>query len=261
MEGSSYPAVVLAGGQAKPEIVALTGVDNRALIPIDGRPMLSYVVRALQEARCIDGVTVVGNVPDSPDYTRVTDQGSFVENLYAGLDTADEAEYLLITTADIPFVTAAAIEDFAQRGAAMGADLLYPIVAVEKCYARFPGVKRTAVRLRGGRWTGGNMILARPSFLRQQRECISAGYLARKSPLRLALMLGFGTTLRLALSQLAWPGLLGVAQLESTVSRLLGGQVRAVVSNFPELATDIDRPGDLAAIQAGSGGRKPVRPR
>lgn len=260
MEESSYPAVVLAGGQAKPEMVALTGVDNRALIPIEGRPMLFYVVRALQEAHGIDGVTVVGNVPDSPDYVRIADRGSFVENLYAGLDTAHEAEYVLITTADIPFVTPAAIEDFVQHAARIQADLLYPIVAVEKCYARFPGVKRTAIRLRNGQWTGGNMILARPAFLRRQYARIRAGYAARKSPLRLALMLGLGTTLKWVLSQVAWPALLGVAQLESTVSRVLGGQVRAVVSDFPELATDIDRPSDLMAIQAHVASRKPIRP-
>jgi GTP:adenosylcobinamide-phosphate guanylyltransferase len=245
---SSYPAVVLAGGQAPPEIVAMTGVNSRALIPIDGRPMLSYVVHALREAGCIDGVTVVGNVPDSPDYARIADQGSFVENFYAGLDVADKAEYLLVATADIPFLTAAAVEDFVLRGAETRADLLYPIVAVERCYARFPGVKRTAIRLRDGRWTGGNMILARPAFLRQQRGRLLEGYSARKSPLRLAQMLGVCTALRLVLSQIAWPDLLDVAQLEASVSRLLGGKVQAIVSNFPELATDIDRPSDLAAV-------------
>ena len=40
----------MAGGRAKPEIVEATGLTNRALIPVKGRPMLSYVVEALREA-------------------------------------------------------------------------------------------------------------------------------------------------------------------------------------------------------------------
>lgn len=242
------PAVVLAGGKAKPEIAAATGVENRALIAVKGRTMLACVVEALRAAPGIGTVTVVGDLPDSTDYARVPDHGGFVENIFAGLEAAGAAEFALIATSDIPFVTADAVEDFVTRGAALDADMVYPIVPVAACYKRFPGVRRTSLALREGRFTGGNMVLVRPGFLRAQRARIAEAYAARKSPVRLALMLGLGTTLRVVSTLLGVPGLLAIPRLEASVSRLLGGSARALVSPYPEIATDIDRPDDLAAI-------------
>ena len=79
---ATIPAVIMAGGKAKPDIVEATGISNRAMIPVNGRPMLSYVVDALQKARSIERITVVGDLEDSAAYQRVDDQGGFVENLF-----------------------------------------------------------------------------------------------------------------------------------------------------------------------------------
>lgn len=238
----------MAGGKAKPEIVEATGLTNRALIPVNGRPMLSFVVDALRGAESTDSVTVIGDLPDSSDYRRVADQGGFVENLFAGLEACGDAEYALVATADLPFLTSESVDDFVRGARAMNADVVYPVVPVEECYRRFPGVKRTAASLRDGRLTGGNMVLMRPAFMLAHRERIADAYAARKSPLRLALMLGLGTTLRAAVALTVAPNLLSVAQLERAVGRLLGGTARAYISAYPELATDIDRPSDLEAI-------------
>jgi hypothetical protein len=129
-----------------------------------------------------------------------------------------------------------------------GANIIYPIVAVSDCYARYPGIKRTARRLKEGDYTGGNLVLLRPQFMLQQRERIAGAYAARKSPARLAAMLGIGTLVRLLLSQTLSPKLLSVATLEERAGRLLGGSVRALVSAYPEIATDLDKPSDFAAL-------------
>jgi GTP:adenosylcobinamide-phosphate guanylyltransferase len=240
----------MAGGKAKPEIVAATGLTNRALIPVNGRPMLSYVVGALCEAKTTDSVTVIGDLPDSEEYNRIGDCGGFVENLFAGLEACGDADIALVATADLPFLTAASVDDFVRGAAALNADVVYSVVPVEECYRRFPGVKRTAASLRDGKLTGGNLVLMRPRFMLEHRDRIAEAYAARKSPLRLALMLGLGTTARAAVALTVAPKLLSVAQLERAVGRLLGGTARAYVSSYPELATDIDRPSDLEAIQS-----------
>jgi hypothetical protein len=41
--------------------------------------------------------------------------------------------------------------------------------------------------------------------------------------------------------------------LERAVGRLLGGTAKAYVSPYPEIATDIDKPSDLAAIEGAVG--------
>ena len=246
--GGSIPAVILAGGRNKPDIVSETGIEFRSLTLFDGRPMAAYVVAALHEAASISEIIVVGAGPTTGDFRSVPDHGGFVENTYAGLDAA-EGDSVLISTSDIPLITPESVEDFIHLARQADADIVYPIVHVEDCYRRFPGVRRTSVRLKEGDLTGGNMMLVRRQFLESQKERLSRAYALRKSPLKLALMIGMGVAVRLLLSIVFRRRLLTVVELESAISRVLGGKVRAVVSRYPEIATDIDRPSDLAAIE------------
>jgi hypothetical protein len=85
--------------------------------------------------------------------------------------------------------------------------------------------------------------------MQAQRERIAQAYAARKSPLRLAWMLGLGTVFRFGLSFVFGPKVLRIADLEASVSRLLGGKARALLCSDPEIATDIDRASDLAALK------------
>ena len=249
---SAIPAVILAGGRNRSDEFGELGVEFRSMIPVGGRPMVSFVIDALLGAKSISEVTVVGAAPDSGRYRVVDDHGGFVENIYAGLEATSGIE-ALITTADIPFLTPESVDDFiatARADAVYPVDVVYPIVRVEDCYAKYPGVKRTAVRLREGSFTGGNMMFVKRDFMDAQRERIARAYAMRKSPLKLALMLGVGVTLKLAASVAAKRPLLSIPQLESAVSRVVGGRARAVISRFPEIATDIDRASDLAALGA-----------
>lgn len=253
-ETSPIPCVVLAGGKAKPEIEAATGQTNRALVVVNGKTLLGHVVAAAHAAAPPMGpITVVGNVPESGDYARLPDSGGFVENLFAGISAHADAPFVLITTSDLPFLTGQAVSDFVQGAVARaqqepGVGFVYPIVPVSTCYAKFPGVRRTSLRLREGEFTGGNLMLVRPGAVLALRQQIADAYAARKSPLKLAMMIGFGTLLRLVLSQKLAPGLLSVSFLEARVSRLLGCPARALVCDHAEIATDLDRPADFAAV-------------
>jgi hypothetical protein len=258
------PCVVLAGGRAKPELQAATGQVNRALVVVKGKTLLAHGVDALRDSEAVGPVTVVGDVPESADYARLPDGGGFVENLFAGIDAHADAPYVLIATSDLPFLTGQIVTDFV-RGAVRkaeesGAGFVWPIVPVEACYRRFPGVKRTSLRLREGAYTGGNLALTRPAFALKQQQSIADAYAARKSPARLATMLGAGTLLRLALSQLIAPGLLTIPYLEARVSALLGGPARALLSDAPELATDLDRLSDFEALRLDITNRRDLMP-
>ena len=253
---SSLPCVVLAGGKAKPDIIALTGQSNRSQVVVRGKTLLRHVIDALHTAGADGGtlgpIAVVGDVGGDAAYTVVGDSGDFVGNVFAGLACFPDAPYVLITTSDLPFLTGAVVGEFARGAMALAqseqADIIYPVVPVALCYERFPGVKRTALRLREGRFTGGNLVLARPGFLLAHHARIKDAYAARKTPLRLAAMLGVGMIGRLALSQKVHPGLLTIPLLEARAGRLLGGRARAYLSQSPELATDLDRPSDFEAV-------------
>jgi 2-phospho-L-lactate guanylyltransferase (CobY/MobA/RfbA family) len=251
------PTVILAGGESKPEMVALTGQTNRALAVVNGKTMLRHVVDAVACASQADGlpgpITVIGDLPDDPAYTRLPDSGDFVTNILTGLKAHRDAPFVLVSTADLPFLTGAAVAEFVEAARTLAerdnADLVYPIVPLSVCYGRFPGIRRTALRLRDGEYTGGNLVLVRPEFLLTQSARIAAAYAARKSPVQLARMLGLGTLSRVVLSQKVTPRLLSVAYLATRVSLLLGGRCRALICDSAEIATDVDRPSDFEAIE------------
>lgn len=246
------PAVVLAGGKSKPDLQALTGQSNRALVTVNGKTLLQHVVDALHESGVCGPVSVIGDVPRCDRYDCVADGGGFVENLFAGLTPYKEAPFVVVATSDLPFLTGASVADFvrgaSERAQTTGAGMVWPVVRVSTCYERYPGVKRTALKLREGEYTGGNLALVRPAFLLQHRERLAGAYAARKSPLQLARMLGLGTLGRLVLSQKVSPRLMTIAFLEERVSRLLGGPASAYLCEYPEIATDLDRPSDFEAL-------------
>jgi GTP:adenosylcobinamide-phosphate guanylyltransferase len=249
MSGPVVRAVVLAGGRAKADLAAATGVTNRALVPVNGLPMVQHVCGALQAAASVGEIVVVGDLPAPAGCDAVRDHGGFVENLCAGLEQTGGGT-VLVSTCDIPFVTADALDDLVTRGTDLRADIVYPIVQVDLCYVRFPGVKRTSLRLREGRFTGGNAMLVNGAFLMEHRERVAEAYAARKAPARLAMMLGMGTVVRLFGALTFFPNALRLAGLEAAVSGMLGGTARALIMDYPEIATDIDRLSDLQAIGA-----------
>ncbi|MDE2127103.1 MAG: nucleotidyltransferase family protein [Armatimonadetes bacterium] len=252
------PVVVLAGGKSRPELAAATGAESRANVKLGGIALLDRVLAALSAARSggapLGAVIVVTSAANPPDCTLVADAGGFVENLFAGLSAAGAAESCLISTCDIPFVTAGAITHLTENAGRLliegEADLVWPIVPVATCYEKYPGVKRTAIKVREGQFTGGNMMLARPAALLAKRSRIAQVYGARKSPLRLAMMLGPSAVARLAVSQTAAPGALPLAWLERRASAIIGARARALISPYAELATDLDRASDFEAAEA-----------
>jgi hypothetical protein len=231
---------------------ALTGQSNRALTVVQGRTLLDCVTTALTDAANVGDITVIGDVPPDTRYRQIRDQGDFVANVVAGAAAFPAADYVLVATSDLPFLTGAVTRDFVRDGLEKArqtkADILYPIVPVAECYARFPNVKRTSLRLREGVFTGGNLMLIRPSFLLERREWIAESYAARKSVLKIARLLGPGAILRLAVSQKLAPNLLTLAWLENRISRLIGATGHALICHAPELATDLDRPSDFEAV-------------
>lgn len=246
-----WSAVVLGGGDPGDPFAAAHGVPVKALIPVGGEPMALHVLRALRASGRVGRVAYVG--PVTPEMaalidTRVTDHGTLLSNLEAGVEALAAAGLrpgarVLVVTADIPLVTAAQLADLLDA-APPDAGLVYPVVRREACEAAFPGVTRTYARLREGTFTGGNIFLLDPAligrFLPRLREVLAA----RKAPLRLAGLIGPGVLLRLLTRRLT------ISQLETRVSAVLGVPARALVTPHAAIGTDVDKDADLRLVEA-----------
>ena len=242
-------AVILAG-ETHQEIFPDPSITNRAMIPLAGKTVLQWVVDALRGSEMAGRIIAVGNVKaDGLDTVVSPPGGNFLNSLMTGLDAVEGECRVLILLSDIPLLTAEAVADFLIRAEEMEAEVVFPIVAKHICNRRYPEIKRTYVRVREGEFTMGNLALVDTEFVKRNSSLIEGVFAARKSPFRMAGLVGFGLILRLLLARLGISSALPLRKIEEAASRVLGGRLAVIQSEFPEIAEDMDRPGDLEIME------------
>ncbi|MBT9138706.1 MAG: 2-phospho-L-lactate guanylyltransferase [Syntrophomonadaceae bacterium] len=240
-----FDVVILAGGGKEKELIEYTGLPNKAFIPIHGKPMLAYVLEALKKTGEVGRVVVVGPIKElAPLIERygiiaVPEARNVPENLRNGVAVLQPRAHFLIVAADLPFLKAEAVSSFIKQCKPYEWDFYYPIVSKEDNERRFPGVKRTYVKLRDGTFTGGNLFLLNPASLNNALSRLEQVFSLRKSPIKLAGLLGSKFIFRFILRQLT------LSELEARFSVLFALSGKAVVTSFPEIGTDVDKPSDL----------------
>lgn len=244
--------VILAGGRCSGELRKASGCEFRADLPIAGRRMVDAVSDALEALlESGDRMIIVGAHVDGRE-TYPAGQ-SFLDSLKTGLDAAS-TEHVIVATADIPFVTSDAVRDFianADRDAALN----WAIVPVDVCATKFPNMKRTAIKLREGTFTGGNVAVINRNTFHAIYPILEKAYMNRKKPFKLAAQIGLGTLFRVAFGQIL-PSTLTLRQLENAIGKFLGTRVKAVISNHAEIGADID---SVEQWRSNTGDRAPLR--
>ena len=238
-------ALILAG--SKGNKTPLLGYTNKALLPIRGKIMVQYIIDALRGSAFIDGIAIIGDENalareiqiDSDKDIILPEKEQMIDNVVKGLEHFQREDKVLIITADIPFITPAAIDDFIKASLDSKGDLTYPIISKEAQEEAFPQMKRTYIKLREGTFTGGNMFLVNPAIV---DRCIDmARYMMehRKKPWKMAKMLGISFLARLLMGTLTLKG------LEKRVAHLLNIEPKAIISSYAEVGNDVDKPSDV----------------
>lgn len=245
----TIPAVILAGAAADPEMQAKYSVKNRAEVPIAGKPMVQHVIEALKGSSHVGNICLIGDIQCEGTDKVIPSAGSMIENLVAGVEASD-GEHVLISTSDIPMLTAEAVDDFIGRCGDLSADLYYAVIPKEECEKRFPGMRRTYVRLAEGTFTGGNMVIISSEFVRKNSEYLRQVFEVRKKPLKLAGLIGIGTLIRVVIAQKVWAGAINLPLLERTAGRALNADLKAVETPYAEIGSDADDIGQIAYFEA-----------
>lgn len=220
---------------------------SRAMILLGEKTMIQWVVDALRASESVGRIIAVGEVAADGLDVVVEPEDSLVGNLKLGMDAAGGSDPVLVVSCDIPMLTPAAVDDFISRAVEVDADMAYPVVPKAYC-GRHPGMRRTYLKTGDGTFTGGNLMLIKPEFVARNWDAIEDAYAARKQIGKLARNIGLGVLVRVIVGQ-ALPFVLRITALERAVSRMLGGKVAAVVSAYPEIGEDVDKPSDLAAVR------------
>ena len=230
----------------------------KALLDVAGKPMAQWVLDALTGAPSVEGVILIGVGPESGLTTSkpvayLADQGGAVPNALAGVRQALKLDakttHVLLTSCDVPAVTAEMIEWRVGVGREAAADFDYLAIERRVMEARFPGSRRTYTPLRGTQVCGGDINMAHVR-LAENAALVERLAAARKSPLRTASLIGWNVLLLFLLRQLT------IERGEELVSRNLGIRTRFHMCPYAELGMDIDKPHQLEILRADLGRRR-----
>ena len=236
-------AILPAGGTIDAEFAKVVGVENKALIMINGKTLLGHALDALEGTGAIRSTVVIGpeEVQKSDDGQRASyrlpqgDTGP--ANIYRGLDhlmkEGTPPDKVLIVTTDLPFVTAEAILDFLNRCPA-DRDICVPLIRESDFHQRFPGTTATFVKLKDDSWTTGNIFLLDVNALKRSRSHIEDVFKNRKSKTGMAKLLGPVFVLKWLTKRLT------LADVEAKIKSMLGCSGAAITNSKPELHYDID---------------------
>lgn len=243
-------AMVLAGRATGDALKEYTRGSSKALIDINGKPMIQYVTDALTAARQVDEIIIVGAKDElqgtlNGDRLRIIEGGeSIVENIKIAARELPADQRILIATSDIPLITGEIVDAFIAQCQNRKADMYYPIVEKSVNERKYPLVKRTYAGLQEGTFTGGNLTLIEPWIVEPCAPKVKRFIDNRKNVLKLSALLGLPFILKLLLKMLT------IAELEAKISTLWGIKAAAVVSPFPEIGIDVDKPSDLQLVRA-----------
>ncbi|HMK09872.1 MAG TPA: NTP transferase domain-containing protein [Anaerolineales bacterium] len=246
-------ALLMCGSVPDPRdpLYSETRGGPKALLDVAGKPMAQWVLDALNGAGSVEGIIIIGLGPESGLATNkpvayLPDHGGAVPNALAGVERALQQQpsttHVLLTSCDVPAATSEMIEWRVAVGVESGADFDYLAIDRRVMEARYPGSRRTYTPLRGMQVCGGDInvahvrLAANAPFVTRLAE-------ARKSPLRMASLIGWNVLLLFLLRQLT------IERGEQLVSRNLGISARVHLCPYAELGMDIDKPHQLEILR------------
>jgi GTP:adenosylcobinamide-phosphate guanylyltransferase len=240
-------SIILAGSQP---IKTWDDRGNKALYQIHGKAMVEYVIEAVRGVKDVGKIILVGDklelegiLSEKVDII-IDSKGSVIENIRAGINYLGNREYVLICSSDIPFITSEAIKDFIDKSKETAADFCYPVVERKESEKKFPDMKRTFIKTKDGFFTGGNIFYVNPSILERCFEIADKLIQSRKNPFKMARILSLTLLINLIMGNLT------IRKAEKRFSKLLGIEARAIISEYPEVGNDVDKPDDVLAASA-----------
>jgi len=237
-----YHAVILAGATS-PWLNCLAGTPYRISAKINGKKILNYIVDALQNSGCIDRIMLAApkeaalDLPYGVEHT--LSESALPDTAFAGSKALNDGGKLLFVTDDIPFLTSEAIIDFLGRCEEnIDMQLQYPLIYKESCERAYPGVQRTYVCFKEGRFTGGNLTLCDRNIISDGQRVAKKIFDMRKSPFKMAKWVGWSFVCRFMLHKIA------LSEANEMASKMTGFRCQSVLTKYAEIGMDLDKPSD-----------------
>jgi GTP:adenosylcobinamide-phosphate guanylyltransferase len=248
-------AVVIAGGTPTPgdPLFSFTQGKPKALLELAGKPMIQWILDALDGAETIERVIVVGldtdcGVAGAKVCVYTESKGDILPNIRYGVEQAlaihPAAEYVAVVSSDIPAILPQHVDWVVNSAMQSREDVYYNVITRQVMEARYPGSNRSYVRLKDVEVCGGDLNVVRTSMVQGRDALWERIIAARKNALKQAALLGLDTLLLLLMRQIT------LERAVEKVTRRLHLSGRALVCPYAEIGMDVDKPHQLKILRA-----------
>ena len=247
-------ALIIAGGNPKPDDVLYehTQGKSKSLLDVAGKPMVQWVIDALDGSDNIEDIFIVGlndleGCNAKKQLHQIDDHGGMISNIKAGIEMIEKvkpgSKHVLVSAADIPSVTSEMVDWLINQTKGKDFDLNYNAVEQSVMQSRFPGANRTYTKLKGIALCGGDMNIVSTWSVTAKDGLWSKLEDARKSVFKQAAMVGLDTLFLIVFRLLDFDGLVKFA------SKKLGMNILALQTPYAEMAMDVDKPHQLEILR------------
>ncbi|MEM9773205.1 MAG: NTP transferase domain-containing protein [Chloroflexota bacterium] len=253
--------IVIAGGipERNDPLFAFSQGRPKAMINIQGQPMICWVLNGLADAKLVDNLIVVGidSVAEQGEIqqrvkqslTFLPNKGGLVNNGLAGLEHVYHMHGrhvpVIGCSSDIPHMQGYMVDDLIGRCQPLDRVLYYAVITPETMQSAYPNADRTYANFRGEKLTGCDIFVSNTRILHTNQKLWQAMINARKNPLAMAWQIGFGSLLRLALRRMSLDDAARLAGEKLEDEQPIG----LVYSPYAELAMDGDKPHQIEILR------------
>lgn len=250
-------AIVLAGDRTKADPLRdHAEVDCKALIDIDGIPMVRRVLAALSESRVVNQVWLAG--PEATEVATDSPLQAMIESdalnwsepdsspsasAFSVMQKIDPEHPVLLTTADHPLLTAEIVDAFGRQSLADDVDVTVGLAPHALVMEAYPGIKKTVLRFSDGDFCGCNLFAFLTPEGRRAARFWRKIEQERKKPLLVIGLLGWWAVIRYRF------GMLPLEEALAKLSKRLGLRMRAVILPYANAAIDVDSVADLMLVK------------
>ena len=246
----TWSAIVLAGSRPGGDPLAASfGTDLKALIPVDGEPMVRKPVAALLNCKEVSKVTILTQDVEQiraalpADWkVEVAESGDTIADTLLRICSDPATEWpLLVTTADHALLTPEMIHEFCWRSAR--SDLAIGVVSKRRVMRKLPETRRTWINFKESAYTGANLFVLRSDKVAPAIEAWRSVEQDRKKVWKLIWSIGPRLFVQVFLRQIT------IDDALHRISVRVGVSIRAVRLSDALAAVDVDKASDHALVE------------
>ena len=253
----AFTAIVLAGDRGPDDpLVKASGAACKALVEIDGQPMVLRVLETLRnscyiEQRILSGPrqeflqtqAALTQQIDNQQLLWQPPQATPSTSAAYALKDAPQQQPVLITTADHPLLTPEIVNHFCEHSLRQHLDVTVGLCEYPRIEQAFPGIRKTVLKFSDAEYCGCNLFAILTTDARRMANIWRQVENERKNPLRIIRLLGWLSIARYL------TGTLSLTSALNALSKKLGLRIGAVLLPYPEAAVDVDSVADQLIVQ------------